>query len=85
MTAFFGFVVIYNKDIETKENKIWTKDKTEQQHLYQTRGAVILACEQSNLRVSRVTSREFPYWRASSQASFFWDPDTKKWVGKNKA
>ena len=21
MTAFFGFVVIYNKDIETKENK----------------------------------------------------------------
>ena len=59
--------------------------KIEQQHLYQTREVIILDCEQSNVRVSRVTSREFPKWRACSQASFFRDRGTKKWVGKNKA
>ena len=33
---------MYDNEFETKENKIWTKDKIEPQHIYQQQGNELL-------------------------------------------
>ena len=34
---------MYDNEFETKENKIWTKDKIEPQHIYQQQGNWVVA------------------------------------------
>ena len=40
MFLLFLGVVLYDNEFETKENKIWTKDKIEPQHIHQKSHAI---------------------------------------------